>query len=356
MMNQKRNNKAYDCLESFKTFFDTLWLLIRNVFIITIVIGIIGLICFILSWLTTTQGHFFLKANIDNSINTEKSLVIDNGHLKSIKYEGTNLLIRKANIMEIQFHDSQKFQYAGIEYQANPSDIIQIWMPSDESSSMITSSESFSITYEIDEEPSEKHDVTMTNDQIAIANFQGTVNADGKDIRANFNNCKVKLPTNVKKLRNCPEVGKTEIIIPSASKLHLIFQEASLSLSTSAEVFSTVYTNIDNIIARVSGDLNFTYMSKSNKYELNNDTIDFSNSYNSITAILQKDDLHSFHLSSSGNISKAEVSGLNLFPSFWGWIYENVYLVPTTILTIIGGAISLIKSEERKQIQKKEKE
>ena len=353
-MNKKSKNNEYDFLQ--KLFHCTPFLLMKNIISIAVAIGIIGFIGFIISKFITTQGHFFLNANIDNLINTEKSLVIDNGNLKSLQYEGTNLLIRKANIMEIQFHDSQKFQYAGIEYQANPSDIIQIWMPSDESSSMITSSESFSITYEIDEEPSEKHNMTMNIDQTTIAKFQGTINTDGKDIRLNLIGCKVKLPTNIKKLRNCPEVGKTEIIIPTASKLHLFFQEASLSFSTSAEVFSIVYTNIDSIIARVSGDLNFTYMSKSNKYELNNDTIDFSNSNNSITAILQKDDLHSFHLSSSGNISKAEVSGLNLFPSFWGWIYENVYLVPTTILTIIGGAISLIKSEERKQIQKKEKE
>ena len=347
-------SKNKQCISLEIILHSTPFLLMKNIISIAIVIVIIGFIGLIISTVITIQGHFFLKANIDNPINTEKSLVIDNGDLKSLNYEGTNLLIKKAKTMEIQFHDSQVFQYAGTEYQVNPSDTIQIQMTSDESRSMVTSSESFSITYEINEEPSERHIVTMNNDQITIGSFQGTVNADGKDIRLSFYSCDIILPDNVKKLRNCPEVGKTEIIIPTASKLHILFQEASLSFSTSAKIFSIMYTNIENIIARVSGDLNFSYMSKSNRYELNNDTIDFSNPNNSITAFLQKDNPHSFHLNSSGNISKAEVSGLNLFPSFWGWMYENVYLVPTTILTIIGGAISLIKSEERKQIQIKE--
>ena len=64
-----------------------------------------------------------------------------------------------------------------------------------------------------------------------------------------------------------------------------------------------------------------------------------------LTYSLENEDIETMTV--NGSVTTAELSGIDLFPSFPGWYRNNIYLIPASLITIITGAIALLKMTKK---------
>ena len=104
---------------------------------------------------------------------------------------------------------------------------------------------------------------------------------------------------------------------------------------------------LETISAKMSGDLNFSYSPESKQYCLNNQIVYLLSEYNSLEAEIKLDNGIS-ELNVNGMVNKASISRMNLFPTFWGWYRDNVYLAPLTLVTTVFGGVTLMINNKKK--------
>lgn len=104
---------------------------------------------------------------------------------------------------------------------------------------------------------------------------------------------------------------------------------------------------LETISAKMSGDLNFSYSPESKQYCLNNQIVYLLSEYNSLEAETKLDNGIS-ELNVNGMVNEASISSMNLFPTFWGWYRDNVYLAPLTLLTTVFGGVTLMINNKKK--------
>lgn len=118
------------------------------------------------------------------------------------------------------------------------------------------------------------------------------------------------------------------------------------SISTSGDKMDEeiLLGEINNVKAKTSGTLNFIYTPDGKQYNLINQELLLVNQDNSIESYIKRND-KKVNIQLSGNVDKAYISSLDLFPTFRGWYRDNIYLIPLTLVSTIFGAIKLKKNE-----------
>ena len=105
---------------------------------------------------------------------------------------------------------------------------------------------------------------------------------------------------------------------------------------------------VKTIGATITGTLIFQYSTKPLEYQLLNQPFTVSSDDFSINVNLSLASNNS-SISLYGKATEASITNIDLFPSFWGWYRENVYMIPLTLITTIWGSINLMKNSSKKK-------
>ncbi len=104
------------------------------------------------------------------------------------------------------------------------------------------------------------------------------------------------------------------------------------SLSGRSEFF-----NVSNASIQGIGELNFALPSTLSKYDLNLIELFLKSDDNNlvVTCDFSKDNEEYFNANISGIVNDAKISNYDLFPTFKGWVANNIFLLPTAIIASI---------------------
>jgi len=125
----------------------------------------------------------------------------------------------------------------------------------------------------------------------------------------------------------------------------------SQAKGTSARSAEIRVSNIKEFTYRADGTLLFSYSPTPVQYDLNNQIVSL-HSKNQLSAHIQvhydENDVFSIETSINAIVSEASISGVSLFPNFFSWYRENVYLVPITLISTIFGGVALTSKKVEK--------
>lgn len=116
-------------------------------------------------------------------------------------------------------------------------------------------------------------------------------------------------------------------------------------IHTEADI--TLY-GIKNFSSKSSDDLIFSYSPSATTYTLNNQILQLNSKNHSLEADLSLNNGIN-ELNINGMVNHATISGMNLFPSFFSWYRDNVYLAPLTLLTTVFGGVTIMINKKRKK-------
>ncbi len=104
------------------------------------------------------------------------------------------------------------------------------------------------------------------------------------------------------------------------------------SLSGKSEFF-----NVSNVGIQGKGELNFTLPSVISKYDLNLIDLSLKSDDNNlvVTCDFSKDNEGYFKANVNGIVNDAKIANYDLFPTFKGWIANNIFLLPTAIISSV---------------------
>ncbi|RKI77762.1 hypothetical protein D7V83_18105 [bacterium 0.1xD8-71] len=104
---------------------------------------------------------------------------------------------------------------------------------------------------------------------------------------------------------------------------------------------------VNKISGKASGDLFFSYSPDSKQYHLNKQIVYLGSEKNSLEInIILDNGIRELNI--NGMVNEASISKMNLFPTFWGWYRDNIYLTPLTLLTTIFGGVTLMINNKKK--------
>lgn len=101
-------------------------------------------------------------------------------------------------------------------------------------------------------------------------------------------------------------------------------------------------SSISECVLRGTGDIAVHYNPEPNCYSIQTQELNMYSSNSSVSVTIKSAN-DKYLLSCLGYANTLKLSGNSLIPSLFNLIKENVYLAPTLIVTMIGGAITLIK-------------
>ncbi|MDR1569025.1 MAG: hypothetical protein LBS72_00875 [Oscillospiraceae bacterium] len=126
-----------------------------------------------------------------------------------------------------------------------------------------------------------------------------------------------------------------DIACPNDAALRSVAADAAYSANL------TIYKASD-FSANMTGTLNFYYSAKSSVYSLLNQDIVIGCKSDDMSATIKHIN-DSLIISVNGIATLAEISSLDLFPTFTGWYRENIYMIPLTLISTIWAGVALIK-------------
>lgn len=104
---------------------------------------------------------------------------------------------------------------------------------------------------------------------------------------------------------------------------------------------------LEAISSQSDGKINFSYTPSSIEYDLNHQQVSLYSKEGRMQANIVFDGkVQSFSL--YGIVNKASISEMNLFPSFFNWYRDNIYLAPITLITTIFGGVTLMLNKKKK--------
>ena len=92
----------------------------------------------------------------------------------------------------------------------------------------------------------------------------------------------------------------------------------------------------------------FSLSTSPKTYDIHNQTIYLHGISNELTASLkltEDSSANNLKLTISGKTDESYISDLTLFPSFYGWYTDNIFLAPLSLVSIVFGSISLLKKK-----------
>ena len=119
--------------------------------------------------------------------------------------------------------------------------------------------------------------------------------------------------------------------------------------------FSIDANRCSGVEARGNGKLSISYTPTPQEYELQDQRVQLGElSRNGTQCVEHADDLFvdlsydsdGESLVVSGDVAKARLSGMNLFPDFRNWYFSNVYLAPSTIVSVSFSALAQLVARD----------
>lgn len=95
-----------------------------------------------------------------------------------------------------------------------------------------------------------------------------------------------------------------------------------------------------------TGNLEFLYSTTPEVFTLRKESLYLRGDSTALNADIEFNDGYYYEL--FGFVNSAEMSSLNLFPSFIGWYRENIYLIPLTFISTLIGGLGLTYKARKK--------
>lgn len=105
---------------------------------------------------------------------------------------------------------------------------------------------------------------------------------------------------------------------------------------------------VETISTIGTGTMKFSYAPSGTVYKLDSQLVDLHSENLGLTATISTEP-KGRSLEINGIVDQAEISGMSLFPSFFGWYRENIYLAPFTLITTVFGGVTLMMNQKKKQ-------
>lgn len=128
----------------------------------------------------------------------------------------------------------------------------------------------------------------------------------------------------------------------------IIENEVYIYFSSFTPPKSISFESLKEIKLKSKGELSFYYSPTPTIYDIKNQFIYLKNNAYNID-FTEKTTDSGIEYELSGMVTTAELSNMNLFPSFEGWYRDNVLLAPLTLITVIGGGITLMISNRKEK-------
>ena len=112
-----------------------------------------------------------------------------------------------------------------------------------------------------------------------------------------------------------------------------------------------LFEKVKDIKIKSYGELAFSYSPTPTIYNMKNQSV-YLKTNDGYIDFAVKEDSDEMKYQLSGMVSEAELSGMDLFPSFKGWYRDNVLLAPLTLITVIFGGITLMITSRKKDDKK----
>ena len=121
-------------------------------------------------------------------------------------------------------------------------------------------------------------------------------------------------------------------------------KESFWNRATFSNVNSVKYTSTG------AGKVNFSLGAQPTSYDINSQTVTASGVGLEATINCSKEQKgYKNNLTLNGMVNKATISGVSLFPDFWGWYRDNIYFAPLSLVTVVFGAVSMMKKTKKEK-------
>lgn len=151
-----------------------------------------------------------------------------------------------------------------------------------------------------------------------------------------------------------PDEKSIIIVFPQIVE-HLQFVNSNSNTFVNPQINEVEIINQYDYSLYGSGDINIHYNPESFKYTVDKQELNIKSTYNTISTTISSDKDKQYKVHCSGYADSIVLSNNSLIPTFFNYLKENVYVIPTMFVTIIVGAISLIKTNKDNK-KKEEKE
>ena len=140
----------------------------------------------------------------------------------------------------------------------------------------------------------------------------------------------------------CQTDSNIELLALAYDNVHILVEEPAW--------FNVELSEVSNLDMIATGNMRFLRSVNSvEKFELVNQYFSIGNSISNkkenLAGEISKNNKN-IKASLHGKIDNGQISGFDLFPSFFRWYTENIMLIPLSLITAIIGGIGLIKKKE----------
>lgn len=146
------------------------------------------------------------------------------------------------------------------------------------------------------------------------------------------------------------------IVVPKGETVYAWFPNCAMG---DVRSISSKINNITDLTLFGNGEVSVTYTADSKEYKVNKKPVSLFSRNNGFSIVVsQNNDKHQpvFSVSGYGFVNKVELANVSIEPSPSGWFRENIYLLPTSVVTIVLGSVKLIELTKKKETEKNEKE
>ena len=95
------------------------------------------------------------------------------------------------------------------------------------------------------------------------------------------------------------------------------------------------------VSCEATGNVVFSDSPDKKEYSLHNQVFTFKTNVKDSEAVLVSD-INGYQLATTTCVSSADIGGYNLFPSFRNWYYNNLYIAPLTLLSVVISSVAII--------------
>ena len=120
-------------------------------------------------------------------------------------------------------------------------------------------------------------------------------------------------------------------------------------------VFSniSIFSDIKSVKYFCTGEWNFSLGAQPTKYEIKEQKVTVSGAGLEAAVSLAHNEengkIAKSNLKLNGMVNEATISGVSLFPDFWGWYRDNIYFAPLSLVTVVFGAVSMMKKTKKEK-------
>lgn len=111
------------------------------------------------------------------------------------------------------------------------------------------------------------------------------------------------------------------------------------------------YVLLNNVYewsSQCEGSISVDYIPTSKKYDLAGQRLSIKDNSSRLVAKIKSKE-YQYSIDYRGYANEISLSGNSLLPDIYNYLKENVYLIPAMLITMIGGAISLVAAYARKK-------